>query len=312
MGRIWVFGGANVDIQGAADGKLVEEDSNIGKIRYSFGGVGRNIAENLARLGDQVSLVSAFGSDLYGVKMKEDCARLGIDLSHSLFPDHVSSTYLAILDDRGEMRMAVNDMSILDLIRPEDAQKAFDRMKEGDLAVVDANLAAELLGYIFANCPVPIAADPISTAKTEKMKPYLSKMYLFKPNKYEAAHLSGIPASDEKGIWANIDFFRREGVRNVVISLGRDGSAAGGEEGCFRLRHSMVDMKSATGAGDAFLAGIAHVLEKGGSLREAARFGCGCAAIAVKSERTVSEEMREENVLRTLEELQIRESGREE
>jgi pseudouridine kinase len=50
--KIGIIGGINIDIEGAPFKKLKYQDSNPGKIRLSYGGVGRNIAENLARLGE--------------------------------------------------------------------------------------------------------------------------------------------------------------------------------------------------------------------------------------------------------------------
>ncbi|MEA4820923.1 MAG: PfkB family carbohydrate kinase, partial [Erysipelotrichales bacterium] len=55
---IYVIGGANIDIQGTPFEKLKYKDSNPGIISYSFGGVARNVAENLARLGDNVNFIS--------------------------------------------------------------------------------------------------------------------------------------------------------------------------------------------------------------------------------------------------------------
>ena len=50
-GPVIVFGGANIDVKARIEGHAVEGTSNYGAITRSPGGVGRNIAENLARLG---------------------------------------------------------------------------------------------------------------------------------------------------------------------------------------------------------------------------------------------------------------------
>ena len=59
-----VVGGVNLDIGGRSLAKLVPEDSNPGQVRTSLGGVGRNIAHNMALLGLDVRLLTAFGDDL--------------------------------------------------------------------------------------------------------------------------------------------------------------------------------------------------------------------------------------------------------
>ena len=69
MTRIYVVGGANIDIQGYSNKPLMFQDSNVGKVSYSYGGVARNIAENLALLNDDVCFVSAIGQDMFGSTM---------------------------------------------------------------------------------------------------------------------------------------------------------------------------------------------------------------------------------------------------
>ena len=113
-----VVGGVNVDIGGRSFAPLVAQDSNPGTVRLSLGGVGRNIAHNLALLGTDVHLLAAYGDDLYGERVAASCSELGIDLSSAL---HISgaptSTYLYLTDPRGEMALAVSDMSICDATR---------------------------------------------------------------------------------------------------------------------------------------------------------------------------------------------------
>ncbi len=90
-----VIGGVNMDIGGQPDRKLVAQDSNPGRVRMSLGGVGRNIAHNMALLGVDVRMLTAFGDDLYAQKLAASCGELGIDISHALqVPGGTTSTYL--------------------------------------------------------------------------------------------------------------------------------------------------------------------------------------------------------------------------
>ncbi|NLY20375.1 MAG: winged helix-turn-helix transcriptional regulator, partial [Tissierellia bacterium] len=95
---IVIIGGADVDIVGKPFNKLIEKDSNPGKITYSVGGVGRNIAENLAKLKVDTRLLTAIGNDRNGDLIKENAMVNNIDIQHSIFSDsHETATYLAIL-----------------------------------------------------------------------------------------------------------------------------------------------------------------------------------------------------------------------
>ena len=79
-----VVGGVNMDIGGRSSGPLVPRDSNPGRVRMSLGGVGRNIAHNLALLGAEVHLLTAFGDDVQAQRVAASCGELGIDISHAL------------------------------------------------------------------------------------------------------------------------------------------------------------------------------------------------------------------------------------
>ena len=79
-----VVGGANMDIAGRATGKLVPRDSNLGTVRLMPGGVGRNIAHNLALLGVDVHLVTCFGQDAQADALVESCTEAGIEAARRL------------------------------------------------------------------------------------------------------------------------------------------------------------------------------------------------------------------------------------
>ena len=87
MKPITVIGGSLADITGIPQAKLIPHDSNQGKILISDGGVARNISENLARLNMEVVLISAFGNDIYGERLHENCHLNGVNIEHSIISD---------------------------------------------------------------------------------------------------------------------------------------------------------------------------------------------------------------------------------
>ena len=144
-----VIGGANIDICGAPTGDLYMRDSNPGTVDVSPGGVARNIAENLARLGVQCRLITAVGTDYHGDLLCEQGQATGIDMGYVLRVDaQPTSTYVSVLDDTGDMLVAINDMSIVDEIRPERLRRHAPMLKRARLIVADTNLSTEPLGYI--------------------------------------------------------------------------------------------------------------------------------------------------------------------
>ena len=104
--RVIVVGAVNMDLSGTARAPLRPGDSNPGQVRLSPGGVGRNIAENLSRLGLSVSLITMLGEDPYAQMIRRHCSDAGIDLSLSLTdPGLPTSTYLCINEPDGDLQI---------------------------------------------------------------------------------------------------------------------------------------------------------------------------------------------------------------
>ena len=140
-GRIAVVGGANMDIGGFPSAALVPGDSNPGQVRMSVGGVGRNIAENAARMGLEVELITALGADANGRAIVEDCADKGIGMrSCRIEESERTSVYLFIDDAKGDMNCAVNDMQIQRLLTPEWIEPRLGLLNSMDAVCIDANL----------------------------------------------------------------------------------------------------------------------------------------------------------------------------
>ncbi len=195
---IAVVGGVNIDIGGRSDAPLVAGDSNPGRIRSSLGGVGRNIAHNLALLGAKVKLITALGADDGAKRIEASCADLRIDLSDSLYvPDGATSTYLFLADSNGDMALAMNDMAIYEHLTPAFLETKLTTLNAAALVVLDTNLSAESIRYLGEHCTAPLFADPVSAAKAGKLEPILGRLHTLKPNRMEAELLSGVTVTDE-------------------------------------------------------------------------------------------------------------------
>ena len=296
MGKIFVIGGANIDLQGSVKDEIIMHDSNIGRVSYSFGGVARNIAENLCLLGEDVSFCSIFGNDSFGKDMFSYCRAVGMDLSYSKTVEANSSMYLAVMDKDNDMVLGINDMRLLENLDNSTLSKVLDSAGKDDIILLDTNLNEEQLGYCFNKAKAPVYVDPISINKAGRIKNYLSRIELLKPNAYEAGYLSGIPCDTKENIKKNLEYFLDQGVKKIVISLGKEGFAFGEKGNLKKIAYKEVEMKNATGAGDSFLAGLVSRLNRKESLEEACKFASGCSVLTILSVFTVSENMSEENV----------------
>ena len=287
-----VAGAVNVDIGGVSAGELVYADSNPGRVRISLGGVGRNIAHNLARMGVDTRLITAFGDDLNAERITGSCQRLGIDISGSLrVPGAATSSYLYIAGPGGEMALAVSDMEIYSHLTREAMAPRMELIHNAAALVLDANLPADTIEGLCAGTRTPIFADPVSTQKAEKFRGVLGKLHTLKPNRLEAETLSGVKITDEQSLHRAADRLLSEGVQNLFISLGPDGVLAANADERLRLPSRPERIVSATGCGDAFTAGLVRAFLRGASLRESARSGMAAAHLSLESAETVNPEL---------------------
>lgn len=292
---VTVVGGVNVDIGGQPQAALVARDSNPGAVQSSLGGVGRNIAHNMALLGLDVRLLTAFGDDLNAQKLAASCGELGIDISQSpVIPGGRTSTYLFINDEHGDMALAVSDMEIYRHLTPQALAQRHKLLDGSQVVVLDANIPEESIVWLAENCPAPLFADPVSTAKAAKLKPVLGKLHTLKPNRLEAELLSGVPITDGESLRRAADALLETGLRRVFISLGAEGVFAADHNGRVQLPCLPGEMVNATGCGDAFMAAIAWAYLRGTDLADTARAGLAASSIAMESRETINPAMSEE------------------
>lgn len=288
-----VVGGVNMDIGGSSFAPLVARDSNPGTVRVSLGGVGRNIAHNMALLGMDVRMITALGDDLYAQKVSSSCAQLGIDLSASLtVAGGHTSTYLFIAGNDGDMELGISDMEIYSNITPRFLAGKKALLDSAQLVVADTNIPGESIEWLADNCRAPLFLDPVSTSKAMKAKTVLGKLHTLKPNRIEAAILSGVEITDDESLWRCARTLLDTGLERVFISLGGEGVyAAGRNEEPLKIPCFEGKMVNTTGCGDAFMAALAWSYCEGMNLAESARSGLAASAVAMEGEATINPDL---------------------
>lgn len=302
MAEITIVGGINIDIEGCPYKPLVPEDSNPGKIRLAYGGVGRNIAENAVRAGGNVAMISVVGDDHMGQGAVQQLAQLGADVSGiQTLEGENSSMYLSVLNHEHDMQMAISDMDILHRLTTDHLKAQEELLLNSKVVALDANLDQELLEDAVEMLEgVKLFFDPVSANKAVKAKNCIGKFYAIKPNRIEAEELSGIHIASEDDLSRAAAWFREQGVEQVYITLNKEGVyyCDGEKEGI--IRPGAVNLVSATGAGDSFsamiLLGIAEELD----IDVTARMGMAASSIAMESHSAVNKEISKEEILRRM------------
>jgi len=177
FGGVVVIGGANIDLRGRSGEVLERHTSSPGKINVGSGGVGRNIAHNLALLSVPVTLLSAVGDDGEGIRILEETGKAGVKTDQMIISgEHPTGIYLAILDEKGEMEVAVSDMKILEEISLEYLRSKAYLIKESKIVVMDTNIPEESIEYVVDLCnkvDVPLLIEPVSVEKAKKVRKVL-------------------------------------------------------------------------------------------------------------------------------------------
>ncbi|VEU82495.1 carbohydrate kinase family protein [Acholeplasma hippikon] len=248
MKKIVVIGGTNIDLLAHTFDQVVLEDSNPGYINKSFGGVARNIAENLARLGMDVTLLTALGKD--AMSFVSLAKRINLKLSYQQISQ--TPTYLAVHNKNGEMVVAVSAMEEFEKLNENFILKHSKLIEDADIVVLDANLSESALSFLFKNYKKTYYVDLISSHKAYKFLPYISKIHTLKINEVEGKKISNKENPYDIG-----QELLNQGLKSVYLTLGKNGAYNfTNKQTDFYQKSFESKMQNDTGAGDAFFAGV--------------------------------------------------------
>ena len=297
-----VIGGANMDLKARSAAKATSRTSNPGHGSMAPGGVARNIAENLARLGDRVHLVSVVGRDPLGENLLRHTAAAGVRIEHVARTDRPTGTYTAVLDADGELIVAIADMDATAELGAEVLQSARDVIANAAVLVVDGNLGPAALDHALdLAAGVRTIFEPVSVPKATGLKDAIDgRIYAVTPNRDELAALTDQPTRTDQQVRTATAALHRRGVELVWVRLGERGSLLSTTDEQIEIPASPTVVEDVTGAGDAMLAAFCHVLLEGGSPEHAARFGHAAAALTIASPHTVRPDLTPQLITKAL------------
>ncbi len=275
---ILVVGGANIDIKARIRSSVSHlSTSHPGSVWRTPGGVGRNIAVNLARLGATVHFLGAFGDDVDGRLLREDLAMCGVDAGPSqVIPGQSTGTYVAVLSPDGELVAAVADMSVMEELTPDHLAAQSDLFSQCTVVCIDANLSEASLACaldLSTRYGARTVVEPVSVQKARKLRPLLEHMDTITPNRDELAAISGIPVESLEDVQRAAQAVLDQGVQCVLVTLGKDGVMAFTRTDSKHYPVIPAEVVDATGAGDAFTAGIVYGYHQDWPLAECVEYG---------------------------------------
>lgn len=282
--HVVVIGGANIDI--VARYQSLQKsfaDSHQGSIETFAGGVGRNIAENLVRLGHAVTFISALGDDNFAQSILSSLDLPGLDTKPSqVLPGSRSDTYLSLIDHEGELMHALNQMSLVDHLTPDYLSQYEQLISAADLIIADCNMPVAGLEWLAGLDTRPgLFIDGVSSEKITRLQTCLGRIDGLKCNQQEAATLTGLAeTADPEDMMERLLGY---GIDTILLSRGQKGVLfhCSGEQGQTPRAEPDGEIISVSGAGDALFAGYIHGMMLGQSHLEALTLGQQAASLTL-------------------------------
>lgn len=287
---IAVVGTVFVDCKGFARQKYDAYGRNLGNIKFIHGGVGRNVAENIANLGLPTMFISSVDRTGLGKEVITRLDEIGVDTSCVLEQDRTGmGMWLAILNEQGDLAGSISQMPTLDRLETLITQQGNEVLQRATHVVLELDLNVEIAKRVIRLATLqgrPIYGIPGNLSVVLNNPELLSSLDCFICNEIEAQHLLGVTFVD-----CSIDqmqeqlkqFAFRIGLKSMVVTLGSRGAvyyeskAGTGYQPVFPVQ--VVD---SSGAGDSFFSGTVAGLVSGKTLAQSVVYGSKVAAWTIQ------------------------------
>ena len=281
-----VIGAVFVDVKGFAREAYMPEGRNVGDVQLAAGGVCRNVAENLRRLGQPVQFVSMVDDNALGRDVRDGLRAVGVDDAYVLTAKRGMGMWLAILDEKGDLAGSISRQPDFGPLEEFLAERGEEIVADTDGIVLefDMNAAiAERVMVLAARFHKPVYSIVGNMGVILKHTDYLQRVACFICNEMEAGRLferdlTRIPPEEMLSVLVPESAVR--GIPRMVITMGAQGSVyvdnRTGESGICPA--PKVDVVDTTGAGDAFFSAAVAALMRGEPLSRAVEQGTALAA----------------------------------
>ncbi|MFD4931267.1 carbohydrate kinase [Peribacillus butanolivorans] len=297
---ILCIGGANTDRKARSNQEVRLYSSNPVKITEACGGIARNFAENLSRLGCSTTLMACVGDDKEGNWILNETKRQGVDVSQVwVLPTERTGTFTTLLDINGESIVSMADMNIYEKITTSMFEEKWSYIISSQAVFLDTNIPKECLSYLINRCRdenIPMYIDPVSTAKARKLPFRLDGVELLMPNREEAEILAEIKIESIKDCQLACEKIRQRGVQKVIITLGDKGVYYFSTQESGHLPPFKTDVVDVTGAGEAFSSCAIYGILNEESLFSACKLGLAGAALTIQTEESISSFLKPEKI----------------
>lgn len=246
------------------------------------GGKGANQAVAVARLGGDVAFIGKIGDDVFGKQSSQLFDEEGVDIDGIRSdPDAPSGIALITVDESGENSIVVAPGANANL-EPEDVEKSFNRYPAAKILLIQLEIPMETVKFAAAYAKRRNMVVILNPAPANTLIPGMFHLIdIITPNVHEAEMLSGVKITNMASAEMAARAIHRQGVSNVIITLGRQGAVLLENDLFHCIPAEEVETVDTTAAGDVFNGALAVAIAEGKQLRDAISFACRAAAIAV-------------------------------
>lgn len=284
MKKILVVGSLNMDMVANVDHiPVVGETILTNSLTLIPGGKGANQAYAAGRLGADVTMLGAVGSDSYADMLMASLKSAGVEVE-SILRKEDTSTGVAMIAVNAEGDNSIIVISGANaVLTPEDIETKMEILKESDIVILQLEIPLETVLYtakMAKSFGKMVILDPAPVPKEfpEELYQYVD---IIKPNETELSMLTGL-SSTEDDIENGARELKNRGVRDVMVTLGDKGVYIDSEEcGAYLVPGHKVNAVDTTAAGDTFTAALAIMLAQGKNIKEAAEFANYVSSIVV-------------------------------
>ena len=292
--RIVTIGTVYVDIKGYPDGEFFPAGRNAGKIKYFHGGVARNIAEDVAKLGEDSVLVSLVDKSGAASDVIKHLKEVNVKTDYVRASEKGMGTWMAVFDTDGELCANISErpdlLPICDIIKSNEEQI----FKESDGILLEIDIDEEIVDSamnLAEKYGIPVYAVISNMTIAKERLPYIRKTTCFFCNRLEAGiffdkKTEGLSAPEMLEL-LKIELDRL-GLKAMVVTMDSRGAVYANAEGeaghCPSYPVTVVDT---TGAGDAFFAGASVGLLRRLPFADACKLGTEVAARVIGTRENV-------------------------
>lgn len=300
MKRVCVIGGSVIDLFLYPHHQMNLHDSNPGYMKRSLGGVGRNIAENLSRLGVNTTLITPLGQDHHRTMIENQAHEIGLKLC----PIEIKETplYVSIINEKGDDLIGVALMDEIAAMSVQSILVYQHELEQADIIILDTNLSEDVLFALCALYGHKSYVDAISGQKAIRLKHVLSHIHTLKMNVIEATMIAGFGDDSNEGLGRLGRFFIEQGTKEIFITMGEKGVYYANEEKAEFRPSIKVKVINSTGAGDAFFAGVIFAKIHG---FDPLSYGIANACINLSNEHAVCDILSKEKIISYVKELNL-------